>query len=180
MIEVDLREGLKLAPGAKLMASTQNAENINVIAEVLEWDYPGSLPSVCCNFKQVRAVLGNDTISTANVNLDGSGTITEIFTAPAAAVGNGATIRSITISALQSTHENIIRLFISPSGTPDYTLWMEIYVPETTQSGFQPSYKQVLREDFTLEAEYIIGASTQLPESFAITIEGTSWSYPIS
>lgn len=181
MIEVDLREGLKLEAGAKLLASTQNAENINVFAEGLEWAYPEELPPACCNYKQTKAVLGNDTISTANVNLDGSGSITEIFTAlPPASGSNGTTIKSITIAALQNTHEGMVRLYLSPSGTPDYSLWMEINVPETTQSGYQPSYKQVIKEDFNLQAEFVIGASTQLGESFAITIEGASWSYPIS
>ncbi|MBL7718855.1 MAG: hypothetical protein JNL72_08470 [Flavipsychrobacter sp.] len=180
MIEVDLMDGLELEPNASLLASTQNAEKINVIAEAVSWDYPSTLPDTCCNFKQSRAMIGNGTASVANTNLDGSGTIVTLFTAPAAATANGALIKSITLSALQSTHEGMVRLFISPPGSPTFSLWMEINVPETTQSGFQPSYKQVFKEDFCLEAEYVIGASTHLAESFAITVEGNSWTYPIS
>ncbi|HYD22998.1 MAG TPA: hypothetical protein VEB40_16055 [Flavipsychrobacter sp.] len=179
-IEVDLKEPLILENGGKLMASTQYAQTFNVIAEGLDWEYPAEVPSACCNFMQTKAAMGNGTVSTANTNLDGSGTITTVFTAPAAAAGsNGSIIKMITISALQNTHPGMVRLFLSPAGGPTWSLMTEVMIPETSQSGFQPSYKVIIKEDFHLEAEFKIGASTHLGESFAVTVEALSWDYPI-
>lgn len=175
--EVLLEGGLCLEEGAQLLAATQNGESFNVIAEGLDWKYPDTIPSTCCNFKQITSVTGVRTVSTANSNLDGSGTITKIFEAPSS---NGATIKTITIKALQSTSDNgMIRLFISPDGAT-YSLLKEITIPQSTQSSFEPSFKVVLEEDLSLQQGYSLGAATQLAQSFALTVEGLSWSYPIS
>ena len=50
-------------------------------------------------------------------------------------------------------------------------------VPETTQASNTPSFKYVLPLDFDLQKNYIVGATTQLAESFALTIEGADWIY---
>jgi hypothetical protein len=180
MVEVDLKEPLTLETGARLLASTQFAQTFNIIAEGLDRAYPAVLPDTCCNFMQTKAVTGNGTVSTANTNLDGSGTIVDVFTAPAAATGsNGSVIKTITLTAMQNTHPGMIRIFISPSGAPSWSLMTEVMIPETSQSGFQPAYKVIMKEDMHLEAEFKLGASTALGESFAVTIEGLSWDYPI-
>lgn len=173
MIEIDLTTTLKLEDGATLMASTQNAESFNIIAEGLDWEYPTELPDVCCNFRQESAVIGVGTPA-PNDSLDGSGQIETIFTAGGS---YGANINTITISALQSTHTGMIRFFVN-NGSKSI-LMMEIVVPETTQSAFQPSFKQELKVDFALQAGYSLGATTQNPEPFAITIDATEWTYPI-
>jgi hypothetical protein len=176
MLEIDLVDELKLKSGYKLLASTQNAESFNIIAEGFDWNYPGTLPAVCCNFKQETAVMGLGTVTTANSELGGSGAIVAIFTAPNGT--NGSLIKSITIAALQSTHKGMIRLFISPDSGTTYKLWMEILVPQTNQSAFVPSFKVELEEAFYLKATYLIGASTQIGEKFSIIIEGEDWIYP--
>ena len=175
MFEVMLDGGLKLESGFLLAATTQNSESFNVIAEGLDWAYPEELPSTCCNFEQDAAGTGIGTISAAT-NIDGSsGTIVSIFTADGAA--NGALIKAITIKALQSTHPGIVRIYIN-DGT-DWFLMQEVSVPQTTQSAFEPSFKQVLNMNYNLQAGYIIGAATDIAQSFAITIEATNWTYPV-
>lgn len=181
MIEINLVDELKLQAGDELVASTQNAQTFNIIAEGLDWAYPSTLPDTCCNFKQDTSVTGQGFVSTANANLDGTGSITPIFTAASGSASNGSVIKSITISALQSTVQNgMVRFFISPDAGTTYYLMMEVVIPQSTQSSFQPSLKRLLKENFHLAPSYIIGASTQVAESFAITIEGESWKYPIS
>lgn len=173
--ELVLGGGLKLESGFALMASTQNAQTFNVIAETLEWDYPAQLPPVCCNFKQEAAITGLGVASIANTALDGTGTIAKIFSV---SNPNGAFVKHITIKALSSTNEGMVRLFVSPDGVT-YYLFREIMIPQTTQSSFEASYKQVLEENIYLEDGYELGASTELSQSFGITVEGVDWSYPI-
>ncbi len=180
MFEIALEGGLKLQSGYDLMASTQNSESFNVIAEGLDWAYPApeDMPNTCCNFEQEAADTGIGIISVANTNLDGSGLgIVPIFTADGAA--NGATIKAITIKALQSTHPDTVRLFISKDGGTNWFLMQEVSVPQTTQSAYEPSFKQVLNMNYSLQPTYIIGAATDIGQNFAITIEGTNWTYPI-
>ena len=117
-------------------------------------------------------------IKVGNRELNGSGTINTIFTANSAA--KGALIKSITIKAQQSTHEGAVRLFISPGGTPAWKLLHEVWIPQTTQSAFDPSFKCVIPANLNLQAGYLIGASTEFDESYSITVEGEDWGYPIS
>ena len=164
MFEAVLLGDLQLKSGEALVASTQNADTFNIIAEEVDWSYPNPAPAT-----------GNGNVSVATAALDGSGTIQNIFAAGSGA--NGATIKSVVIKALQSTHEGMVRLFISPDGST-WSLMREVWIPQTTQSAFEPSFKQVLDMNFKLEAGYSIGASTQNAEGFAITVEATNWAYP--
>ena len=175
--EMTLTGDLNLLAGYKLYASTQNAEAFNIIVQGLDWSYPSVLPSVCCNFKQETANTGIGTATTANSNTDGSGNIATVFTASAGS-SNGSMVKAITIKALQSTNEGMLRIFISPNGTT-YSLMKEINIPQTVQSGFEPSYKLVLTDNYILPPNYTLGVSTQLTQKFAVTVEGTDWDYPI-
>ena len=168
---------LTLLAGYKLYASTQNAEGFNVIVQGLDWAYPGTLPGSCCNYKQETANTGLGTATTANANTDGSGNIATVFTA-SAATSNGSMVKAITIKALQSTNEGMVRLFISPNGST-FSLIKEINIPQTEQSGFEPSFKLVLNDHYILPAGFTLGVSTQLTQKFAVTVEGTDWDYPI-
>jgi hypothetical protein len=173
--ELALGGGLKLENGFALMASTQNAQTFNIIAETLEWEYPAQLPSVCCNFKQESAITGLGIANTANSALDGTGAIVKILSV---SNPNGAFVKHITIKALSSTNEGMIRLFVSPDGI-SYYLYREIMIPLTTQSSFEASYKQVLEENIYLEDGFALGVSTELSQSFGVTVEGVALSYPI-
>lgn len=179
MYETVLMGDLMLQAGRSLLATTAVGETFNIIVEGLDWEYPNPLPTDCCNFKQVTAITGQGVVSVANPNLDGSGAIVPIFTAPSPANANGALLKNLTIKALGSTSINgAIRLFISPNGQA-WTLMREVLIPQTTQSAFEPSYKQIVPLNFHLQSNFVIGAATQNGEPFAISVEGESWSYPI-
>jgi len=180
MYEVTLNGDLKLESGNTLKVTTQVANTFVVIAEGLDWAYPATLPDDCCNYKQTSAITGLGILATANPNLDGTGTIVPVFTAAAGPASNGSLIKNITIKALGSTSINgMIRLYISNDGGNTYKLMREIEVPQTTQSAYEPSWKQVLDMQYHLNAGYVIGASTQNGEKFGVTVEAEEWSYPI-
>ncbi len=180
LFETVLTSDLKLEAGYKIGASTQVGDAFNIIVEGLDWEYPVTLPNTCCNFKQVSAVTGRNIVNVANPNTDGSGAKMIVFTAPASGNSNGSFIKNITIKALGSTSINgMIRLFVSGNGGNDYFLMREISVPQTTQSAYEPSFKHVIKLNYYLQANYIIAASTQNAESFALTVEAEEWNYPI-
>lgn len=180
VFETCLVGDLELEAGCSLGASTQTGDDFNIIVEGLDWDYPSTLPDTCCNFKQVSAVTGRGIVAAANSNLDGSGSIENILTAPSSQTSNGTYLKSLTIKALGSTRiYGMIRLFISANGGSSYSLMREITVPETMQSAYDPSFKQVVPLNFNLVAGGKIAASTQNADGFALTIEAESWSYPI-
>lgn len=179
MYEAVLVGELELQAGYSLLASTQTADTFNIIVEGMDWEYPNPLPTDCCNFKQTSAITGVAQISIANSSLNGNGVISDIFTAPAPLGSNGALVKNITIKALGSTSINgMIRLFISANGQA-WTLMREVQIPQSTQSAYEPSYKQVVAMNFHLQPDYKLGASTQNGEPFAISVEGEEWSYPI-
>src|ERR1051326_122814 len=100
---------LHLESGGVLKASTENAETFNVIAEGQDWTYyTTSVRPESTKYTADQA--GMVTISTANSNLDGTGTLGTVFTASA---GNkGALISSVIIKAQVSTTPGMVRLFI--------------------------------------------------------------------
>ena len=132
----------------------------------------------CKDYSLLTANLGIATLLNGTSALDGSGAIVPIFTAGNA---NGSFVKCITVKALQSTNPGMIRLYVSPpGGSPQYILFQEKMVVETTQSSFDASMKFQLEQNFNIPAGYIIGASTQIGQSFAFTVEGWDWTYPIS
>jgi hypothetical protein len=165
---------LDLSSGISLFASSQNGGSFNVIAEALDITYPDPLPDVCCNFQQETPVSGMGIISIANPLLNGNGPMTDVFTS----TNNysGATIKSITISALQSTAAGMVRLFLDTGGGK--FLMNEIYIPETTQSSSQSGFKITLNQNYNLKTGYSISAATQNGQSFAISVSGVKWLYP--
>ncbi len=180
MYEITLNGDLKLESGHTLKVTTQTSNRFVVIAEGLDWAYPSTLPNDCCNYKQTSAITGLGILDTANSNLNGTGTIVPIFTAAAGPASNGSHIKNITLKALGSTSINgMIRLFISNDGGTTYKLMREIEVPQTTQSAYEPSWKQVVAMDYNVKAGIIIGASTHNAEKFGVTVEAEEWSYPI-
>ncbi|MBC7554653.1 MAG: hypothetical protein H7257_11810 [Taibaiella sp.] len=172
--EITLEGGFKLSAGMCLYASTQNEQSFNIITEGLNWDYPTPKPSNCCNYLNSTAKTGIGTISVANASLTGSGSITNILTS-SPLLNNGTNIANVVIKALQSTNPGMVRLFIT-DGTTKY-LYKEIMIPETLQSSNNPSFKQIVPINFSLKAGYVIAASTEIAEAFAVTAEGLDWNY---
>lgn len=114
------------------------------------------------------------TISTANTNRDGTGTIGTIHTAGT----NGSLINRIIVEATGTTTAGIVRLFIYTGSS--YFLWKEVLVSATTPSGTVAAFTSELDStdfgtDFMLPSGYSIRASTHNAESFNIIVLGASY-----
>lgn len=114
--------------------------------------------------------IGQATISTANANLDGTGTIGTIFTAGA----NGTRVSRITIKARVTTTAGMIRIFIYTGAA--YHLWREVLVTAITKSASVASFEGALEflgdRALVLPTGYSIRVSTEKAEAFDIVIEG--------
>lgn len=164
---------IKLKADWKIYVSTQNAESFNVFAEGLDWTYYST--AVRPESTNFTANTGICTISTANTQLDGSGTIVNALTATSGF--NGTRIESITLKGLVNVTAGMIRVFIYDQ-TTNY-LFREFEVPATVKSGSQASFEY--KTDFgnyELKTLYSLKFATQNSESFAITVEANDWTYP--
>jgi hypothetical protein len=110
-------------------------------------------------------------ISQGNPNLDGSGNITVLVVGS----DDGAMISTISIKALQSTSQGMIRFFLFHPSVSGYHLYAESYVPETTQTGVVQSFSSSFADGLYIPAGSLIGVATQNSESFSITAQVISW-----
>lgn len=103
------------------------------------------------------------TISTANSNLDGSGSITTLITCTT----NKLVVNEVIIKSLGTTTQGMVRLFLIASDTK--YLIREIMVPANVQTGVVESFSSTVDLQMTLEDTYALGVSTEKAESFSIT-----------
>lgn len=120
---------------------------------------------------QYTANTGTTVISTANTNLDGTGTLGTVLTASL----NGTLIKTVFIKATGNTTRGMVRLFITGGGNT--RLLAEVQVPAVTKSAIDNSFSAVLNINYDLKSGYILKASTENAESFALTAEGLDWTY---
>lgn len=168
-----------LQSGYTLKASTQVGETFNIFAEALDWTYFTS--SVRPDSQQYTANTGLNSISTANTNLDGTGTVTSILTAGASPTYKGCLVENVIIKSTAfatgtTTTPGMVRLFIY-DGT-NTRLYTEIKVPPVTQSGTTQSFYRKVPLNLYLQAGYILKASTEKGDTFAVIAEGKDWNYP--
>lgn len=168
-----------LESGDILFGSTQNSENFNVFAEALDIGYPTPTPTVPSNFIEEYPNTGVDIVSVANANLDGTGTIAAVYTSASSVTYNGSVIKAVSISALESVVRGMVRFFISPDNGTTYYLFNEIYIPDTVASPIVQTFSVKFSQYFNLQADYIIGVSTENSEKFAISIQGIKWKYGV-
>lgn len=116
------------------------------------------------------ALSGITSVTTANSNLDGSGTMSLILTASQ----DGTVVQSITIKATASNDQGMIRFFVKPSGGSKY-LWREIPVPANVQSATVVAYQTTVSASFTMQSGDELYASTQNSETWNIIAEAVTW-----
>lgn len=121
---------------------------------------------------QYTANTGMVTISTANSNLDGSGTISAAIITGAS---NGTLIKTVTVKAQGNTTQGMVRLFIY-DGT-NTKLVAEIETPAVTKSATDPSFEIIIPVDFALKVNWSLKASTEKGETFNVIAEGMNWAY---
>lgn len=119
--------------------------------------------------------VGIGTISTANTNRDGTGTIGTIFTAGS----SGSRIDRIVIKATVNTTAGMVRLFIH-NGTTAY-LWREIAVSAITVSATVAGFESAMSSNnaadigflpLVLPTGYSLRASTHNAETLNVTAVG--------
>lgn len=112
-------------------------------------------------------------MTTANANLDGTGTISRVLTSAGA---NGTIVKTITLKGVVSVTRGMVRLYINPTSTP----WLisEIEIPAVAQDAIQKTFALSLEVDFLLENGWSLEASTQNAESMTVTAEGLDISFP--
>lgn len=110
------------------------------------------------------------TITTANTNRDGTGTIGTVLTAGS----NGTRINKIRIKAVNTVTVGMIRLFIHDGS--NYKLYREVEVPSLTPSSSIASFSsEILFTDSDapiLPSGYSLRASTDQAEAFNVFAEG--------
>jgi hypothetical protein len=159
-----------LPSGWSIKASTQNAETFNVIIEGKDWAYYAT--SVRSDTTKYTVNNGAANISTANTNMDGTGTLGSVLTS------NGSNLLNVTIKATGDTTEGIIRLFLY-DGT-NTKLLVEIPVVAADQTANYPSFarKVVFQGGFSLKSGWVLKAATARAESFNVIAEALDISYP--
>lgn len=122
-----------------------------------------------------EAKTGLVSISTANSNLDGSGTISTVLSGAT----NGTLVKTLIIKAQTDTSEGMIRLFAKkPAGTN--TLIAEYYVPPITKSARDLSFYRVINLNYLLEFEEQLNVATQIANTFNVIAEAFDISYSAS
>jgi hypothetical protein len=111
--------------------------------------------------------LGIATVSTANTNLNGSGTLATVLSA-----GTGGTkIIEVTVQAAGTVTSGMVRLFVF-DGTTNY-LFDEIPVSAAIPSASSTAYRTYrIYDNFVLPSGYSLRASTSNAETFNIMAWG--------
>lgn len=117
-------------------------------------------------------VTSSAAISTANSNLNGTGTIKTVITG----TNNGTLINTITVKATGNVTKGMVRLFIV-SGV-NKVLMAEIDIPATIQDAIDTAFSTVLKTNFMLSSGVAIAASTQNAEIFVVVAEGLTTTFP--
>jgi hypothetical protein len=111
--------------------------------------------------------LGIATISTANTNLNGSGTLVNVVVAGS----SGTKINEVTIQAAGTVTSGMVRLFVF-DGTTNY-LFDEFTIPATIPSSSVAAYRTYKNYDnFVLPSGNTLRASTANSETFNVMAWG--------
>lgn len=173
----------KLESGFSLLASTQNAEGFNVIAEGLDFSYYTT--SVRPESTNYTANTGVAIIDTQNSALDGSGTVATLVTAGASGSGwKGLAINSISLKAYTDITRGMLRLFIQNTGTGSSNtfLFLEVPIYPVDASGTFPSYHEWVPflNTLQIQAGYKIVGSIECTNGQKVSaiVDAMDWKYP--
>lgn len=112
----------------------------------------------------------NATVSAANTNRDGTGTLVNVVTGAA----NGSRVEQIFVKATAATTAGTVRFFLF-NGT-DNNLIHEVPVEAVSPTAFIPSWGASIRlPNLLLSPTHILKASTHNAETFRITATVTEF-----
>ena len=110
--------------------------------------------------------VGMGTLSVANANLDGTGTLVTVFTAGA----SGSRIDLVTVKSTGTTTNGVIRLFIH-NGTTAYLL-TEIESLAVTPASNVKAWEQGVQLNLVIPTGYSLRASASKAETFNVIAMG--------
>jgi hypothetical protein len=174
--EVKLEMNFTLKSGCILKASTELSNTFNVIAEGLDWAYYAT--SVRTDTTQYLGNTGTNIINTANSNLDGTGSVTNVYVSGSPATYKGTNIETITIKCVATTsNPGMVRLYLNDGSSKK--LFTEVFVRAETSTGTSDSFERtiVLENDLDIKSGWTVMASTENAQTFHITVEGHDWKY---
>lgn len=109
-------------------------------------------------------VLAVASVSTANTNRDGTGTIVSLLTGAT----NGTRVDEVWSKATGSTTGGMLRFFLSPDGST-WTLFVERQVSAITPSGTQGAWEdRFTLANLNLPSGWQLGVATNNAESFRV------------
>jgi hypothetical protein len=168
-----------LESGEDLKASTENGDTFNIIAEAFDISYNTNTAFLGSSL-EYTANSGAGLINSANSNLNGSGSMTQILIAGTSASGfKGCAISSITIKAQVTTSPGMVRLFIQDAAATTPVLFCEVIIPAVVQSGTTQTfvYEVVGQGSLCIPPDYSIWASTEVGQDFSVVALGQDWKY---
>lgn len=165
---IRFKKGLFLPTSWSIQASTQKAESFNIIAGGASFNYPVSETKI-----ELTGNNSSTTVSTANTNLDGTGTLSTLITAS----NNGNRIDKVVVKAISNTTNGMVRLFLYDGSNTK--LFMEVSIPSTTKSSVVPAFSKIInfKNGFLLKPGWSIKASTEVAETFVIMADSQTWDY---
>lgn len=114
--------------------------------------------------------IGAVSISTANTNRDGTGTIGTCFTAGA----NGSRINRVTVKSNETPGAGMVRLYLHDGSS--YYLWKESKVTAITPSATVKTFEEIIplqgENALVLPSGWSLRASTHLADTFLVIAEG--------
>ena len=113
--------------------------------------------------------LGQVSISTANTNRDGTGTLGTVYTAGSA----GSRHEKITVEATGTTTAGMVRIYISTDGGTNKYLYDEFAIAAITPSATVKTHREsrTYGGGIVLPASAIMYASTHNAEAFIVRLE---------
>lgn len=173
--EADIEMDYTLGANCILKASTEVGNTFNIIAEGMEWTYYSY--GVRMDTTKYNANTGSVVISTANSNLDGTGTLGAVYVAGSSATYKGSSVESITLKSSVNLTPGMVRLYLDNLTTK--FCFKEIVVNSFTKTATDEAFEHtiVFDNDFDLQAGYKIHASTQNAETFHVMVNGNDWNY---
>ena len=120
--------------------------------------------------------MGSVTVSTANTNRDGTGTIATLLASVAAAgdTTGGTRVDFVDIKATVSTTAGMIRLYVSTDTGSTWRMIREIPVTAITVAASTAAFETqiALNRDLPAGTANLLGASTHNAEAFHVTAWG--------
>lgn len=127
---------------------------------------------MCQNQQLFESASDAASVSTANSNLDGTGTMALVLTG----ANDGTSVQNITIKAAGNNSQGMLRFFIKPNGyAGNPYLWREIPVPANIQSETIPAFQTTVRAGYILKSGDELYASTQVGDIWNIIVEAVTW-----